>query len=47
MGLRLEQNMIRFEVNVDSAERAHLSISSKILKLGTVIRERKRTMGAP
>jgi len=47
MGLRLEQNMIRFEVNVDAAERAHLSISSKILKLGTVIRERKRAMGAP
>jgi len=46
MGLRLEQNMIRFEVNVDAAERAHLSISSKILKLGTVIRERKRAMGA-
>jgi len=47
MGLRLEQNMIRFEVNVDAAARAHLSISSKILKLGTVIRERKRARGAP
>ena len=47
MGLRLEQNMIRFEVNVDAAARAHLSISSKILKLGKVIRERKHAAGAP
>ncbi len=46
MGLRVEQNMIRFEVNVDAAERAHLAISSKILKLGKVVRER-RAMGAP
>jgi len=47
LGLRLEQNMIRFEVNVDAAERAHLSISSKILKLGKVVRERKHAMGSP
>ncbi len=47
MGLRLEENMIRFEVNIDAAERAHLSISSKILKLGKVIHERRRALRAP
>ena len=47
MGLRLEENMIRFEVNVDAAERAHLSISSKILKLGKVVREHARATGSP
>jgi hypothetical protein len=44
--LRLEDNMVRFEVNVDAAERARLQISSKILKLGTVVRDRKRGVGA-
>lgn len=47
MGLRLDQNMIRFEVNVDAAERSRLAISSKILKLGKVVRDRKRAQGAP
>jgi hypothetical protein len=45
--LRLDQNMVRFEVNVDAAERAHLQISSKILKLGTIVRDRKRGAGSP
>jgi len=45
--LRLDQNMVRFEVNVDAAERAHLQISSKILKLGTIVHERKRKAGSP
>jgi hypothetical protein len=45
--LRLEHNMVRFEVNVDAAERARLQISSKILKLGTIVRDRKRGAGAP
>ena len=45
--LRLDQNMVRFEVNVDAAERAHLRISSKILKLGTIVHERKRGSGSP
>ena len=45
--LRLDQNMVRFEVNVDAAERAHLQISSKILKLGTIVRERRRGVGSP
>ena len=44
--LRLEDNMVRFEVNVDAAERARLQISSKILKLGTIVRDRKRGVGA-
>jgi hypothetical protein len=43
----LEQNMVRFEVNVDAASRAHLQISSKILKLGRIVRERKRAAGSP
>jgi hypothetical protein len=45
--LRLEENMVRFEVNVDAAERAHLQISSKILKLGKVVRDRKHAAGSP
>ncbi|MBI1951519.1 MAG: YfiR family protein [Acidobacteria bacterium] len=47
MGLTLDQNMVRFEVNVDAASRSRLAISSKILKLGKVIRDRKRAQGAP
>ena len=47
MGLILDQNMVRFEVNVDAASRSHLAISSKILKLGKVIRDRKRAQGPP
>jgi hypothetical protein len=45
--LALEENMVRFEINVDAAERAHLQISSKILKLGKVVRDRKHVLGAP
>jgi len=45
--LMLDQNMVRFEVNVDAAERAHLQISSKILKLGRLVRDRKHVLGAP
>lgn len=46
MELLLDQNMVRFEVNVDAASRSHLAISSKILKLGKVVRDRKRALGA-
>lgn len=42
MGLLLDQNMVRFEVNVDAASRSNLEISSKILRLGRVVRDRKR-----
>ena len=45
--LALDENMVRFEINVDAAERAHLQISSKILKLGVVVRDRKHAPGAP
>jgi uncharacterized protein DUF4154 len=44
--LALDENMVRFEINVDAAERAHLKVSSKILKLGRVIRDRKHKPGA-
>ena len=47
MQLTLDQNMVRFEVNVDAAQRAHLQISSKILKLGKIVRDRKHAAGAP
>ena len=47
LGLLLDQNMVRFEVNVDAASRSRLSISSKILRLGKVVRDRKRAQGTP
>jgi uncharacterized protein DUF4154 len=47
MGLVLDQNMVRFEVNVDAAYRSSLEISSKILRLGKVVHDRKRALGAP
>jgi uncharacterized protein DUF4154 len=40
IGLGMSENMVRFEVNVDVARRAGLTISSQILKLGTIVRER-------
>jgi hypothetical protein len=47
LGLLLDQNMVRFEVNIDAASRSRLSISSKILRLGKVVRDRKRAQGMP
>jgi YfiR/HmsC-like len=47
MRLALDENMVRFEINVDAAARAHLQISSKILKLGRLVRDRKHVLGAP
>jgi len=47
MGIVLDQNMVRFEVNVDAAYRSSLEISSKILRLGKVVHDRKRALGAP
>lgn len=35
----LEENKVRFEINVDAADRAGLKISSKLLKLARVIRD--------
>jgi hypothetical protein len=37
----LKENKIGFEINIDAAERAHLKISSKLLKLAKIIREDK------
>lgn len=42
MGLRLEENMVQFEVNVAAAGRAGLEISSKILRLGKVVKDRRQ-----
>lgn len=36
----LEQNKIRFEINVDAAERTGLKLSAKLLKLATIVRDR-------
>jgi hypothetical protein len=37
LGLRLSDTLVQFEVNMQSAERARISISSKILRLGQVV----------
>jgi hypothetical protein len=34
-----EENRLGFEINVDAAQRAHLKLSSKILKLGKIVKE--------
>jgi len=39
--LRLSEQMVRFEVNIDAARRAGLSISSRILELGKVVKDRR------
>jgi hypothetical protein len=36
----LEDNKVRFEVNVDAAERAGLKVSSKLLRLARIVRDR-------
>jgi YfiR/HmsC-like len=35
----MEENRVRFEINVDAAERAHLKISSKLLSLARIVKE--------
>lgn len=42
--LRLVDRKIRFEINVDAAERAGLNISSKLLSLATVVHDEKAGM---
>lgn len=37
LGLRLSDTLVQFEVNIRSAERAGIAISSKILRLGQVV----------
>lgn len=43
MGFFTEQNRIRFEINPDSARRAHLIISSKLLSLARIVGEGRRS----
>ena len=39
IGLVLEGDRIRFEVNLKAAERAQLRLSSDLLKLASIVRE--------
>jgi len=42
IGLVIEDNKVRFDVNLEAAERAGLKISSKLLKLARNVRERRK-----
>ena len=35
----IEENKVRFEINIDAANRAGIKISSKVLKLAKIIKE--------
>ncbi len=37
INLRMEQNKVRFEINLEAAERSGLKISSQLLKLGKIV----------
>lgn len=39
LGLRLSDNLVQFQVNIDALKAARLQVSSKILRLGEVVRE--------
>jgi hypothetical protein len=41
----LLENRVRFEINVDAAERAHLSISAKLLALAQVVHDERKKGG--
>jgi len=43
IGLRIEENKIRFDVNVQAAERARLVLSSQLLKLAHIVTEGPRS----
>ena len=43
IGFLIEDNKIRFEINLDAAERAGLKISSKLLKLAKNVREKRKS----
>ncbi len=43
IGLFIEDNKVRFDVNLEAAERAGLKISSKLLKLAKNVRERRKS----
>jgi hypothetical protein len=40
LGLSLHDNLVRFTVNADASRTAGITISSKILKLGRIVRDR-------
>jgi len=40
IGFYTENNRLRFQINVGAAERAGIKISSQLLRLGTIIREK-------
>jgi hypothetical protein len=42
IGLLIEDNKVRFDVNLEAAERAGLKISSKLLKLARNVRDRRK-----
>lgn len=42
IGLFLMDNKVQFEINVDAANRANLRISSQLLKLARIVRERRK-----
>ena len=39
LGLSMQENLVQFEVNMAAAQRARISISSKILRLGRVLKD--------
>lgn len=45
--LLIEDKKIRFEVNIDAAERAHLAVSSQLLKLARTIKTSKHESIVP
>ncbi len=42
VGFFVEQKRVRFEINLDAARRAHVSISSKLLSLARIVKEKRR-----
>jgi hypothetical protein len=43
INLEVEENKIRFQINLDAAEHAGLKISSKLLRLAKSVRERRKS----
>ncbi|HXW05374.1 MAG TPA: YfiR family protein [Vicinamibacterales bacterium] len=40
INFRIEDDRVRFDVNVDAAKRAQLTVSSQILRVATIVRDR-------
>jgi hypothetical protein len=45
IGLLVEEQRIRFEINADAAEARQLKISSKLMALARIVRPRKQGRG--